>query len=165
MFEIKQEHILKISQNELFQRGIKLCLENGFIADPSWFRGDPAILEKIQSLPKEEWYEKCLKNYSLAYLSPCENPDTYKPNSRNYHEVMRDFKDREDLIKLATDPSQPAWYCYYHYHQCDALAVFVLYPMIKLLKPDQEIYLHKGVMHTVLSLVDHETIKSARANG
>ena len=75
MFEIKQEHILQVVQNKLFQQGIKFCLENTLVDSPTWFRGNSDRVEKLQSLPREEWYEQCLKNYSLAYLSPCENPE------------------------------------------------------------------------------------------
>ena len=160
MFEIKHEHLLKIAPNKLFQQGIKFCLENTLDLSPTWFRGNSTVVEKLRSLPREEWYEQCLKNYSLPYLSPCENPDNYELNSRNYHTVMRDVKEREHLIKLATNAFQPAWYCYYH--ECQAVAVFILYPLIKLLNPNQQIFLYKGVFHTFLVLVDQETIKLVR---
>ena len=43
-----------------------------------------------------------------------------------------------------------------------AVAVFILYPLIKLLNPNQQIFLYKGVFHTFLVLVDQETIKLIR---
>ena len=147
MFNFERKDFEKVVDHPLFIQGHKFLIEHNFYPDKNWFRGDEKLLEKMSKLAPNELYDTC-KDYPLIYLILCEDPNIYKSQPFHYEDVLEDFNDRKKIIENAVDKYSPAWWCFLR--QCQALAVFILFPMMKLLYPDQTFYLYEGIYHTVL---------------
>src|SRR5581483_6592364 len=63
----------------------------------------------------------------LIFLAPYQHPRS---------EEISKMKNK--LIYQATDPTQPAWWCYLY--GCADVTFFIIYPMIRLLYPELAIY-------------------------
>ncbi|SNW62691.1 Hypothetical protein ORPV_787 [Orpheovirus IHUMI-LCC2] len=190
MYEFNREDFQKVIQNKLFLMGLELMIEESFNPDVTTFRGDPTILNYLVNKRPEDYYS-VLKEYSFPYLSPCEDPiiykdrcidkieefeklepqptiSTYNFDDENnellayisYRDVEGDYQLRNKIIEMAKDKYDPAWYCYIH--MCQPLAIFVLYPMMKILYPNSPLYLYNGKFHTVLILGNIEDMEEIR---
>ena len=155
MYEVTRKDIKKVWGHKLFQQGLQFCIEDSFNPKANEFKNNQKILklsQKLDEIPIEQRSEY-LKKYPLPYFSYHENPNDHTYNSIPYKNAVKENKMLEDLIESATDIYEPSWYCYYH--ECHTVAVFILYPLIKLLYPQQKIYLYTGdhvfLMNNVLS--------------
>ena len=125
---------------------------SSFIASPFvWFRGDPNLIEELKSVPRYQ-YSTHLRDYSLPYLSMCEDPEyyctKYGQNHRSTIKVQQDFETRAKLCQKATNRYDTAWWSYIHH--CELVAVFLIYPFVKLRFPELVIYLYDCIHHVVI---------------
>lgn len=158
MFRFQSEDFHDIADHPLFQQGVQILLDQSFnvtspfIASPFvWFRGDPNLIEELKSVPRYQ-YSTYLRDYSLPYLSICEDPEYYRTKYGENHKytinVQQDFETRSKLCQKATNRYDTAWWSYIHH--CELVAAFLMYPFVKLHFPNLEIYLHDGVHHVVI---------------
>jgi len=143
MYKFQREDFLKTVDDPLFLEGVRWALELTFFPSHINFRGDPSLLKRWKRLDPKSRSKEAL-DYPLPYLSPCEDPLTY-PDDKT---LFEDAQTRAELVAQAQDRYQPAWWCYLHH--CETLAVFILYPLLKRLYPQQNFWLYSGVYHTVL---------------
>jgi len=147
LFEFTRDDIKKVINDERFLEGVRIAVEERFTLNPNYFRGDHQLLNlNIKEISSQ------IKNYSLPYLSFCEDPDYYansygEDNSMTL-QVKSDWYTRQLLLEQAKDNLDPAWWCYIH--ECETQAIFILYPLCRLLFPDLQVYLYSGALHKVL---------------
>lgn len=130
MLEITREDLEKVVDNKLFQMGVRFCIEDGF--DPNLVEYDgnveiQDIASKFKDIPVDKRYDG-LENRPLPFYSYYDDPNEY--------EMLK------GLCESAVDKYEPSWYCFYH--QCHIVAVFILYPLMKILYPERKIYLYAG---------------------
>ena len=159
LFEFNRDDFSKVIEDPRFIEGVKLAVEENFFPSKSHFRGDPSLLEILKNSPRDKFWD-LVKDYPLPYISPCEDPETYARNieSKGYKNVKQDVETRQMLLDKAKDKLDPAWWCYIH--QCESLALFILYPICRILFPDMKLYLYDGELHKMLINKPLEEYKS-----
>lgn len=144
-YEFTREDVTKVRSDPRFLRGVQLAVEEGFAPSPVWFRGDPELLKKCEGASRSEIWE-LVKEYPLPYISLCEDPEAYEGENRK--RVMVDVDTRNTLLNQAKDKDEMAWWTYVHC--CNLQAVFITYPMLRLLYPTQNFFLYPSDAHVVI---------------
>lgn len=148
MYKFTREDFEKVVNDERFISGVKFAINECFFPDSEFYRGDKKLFENIE----REDYWNIIQNLPLPYISMCEDPIKYKKeygkDDQSTIDVRGDYEDRIFLLKKSNDKYDPEWWCLIH--NCQALAVFIIYPMLKILYPNQQFYLYDGISHTVI---------------
>lgn len=147
-YKFSREDLIKVADNPLFIESIKIVLEETFYIENSelWYHGDIRLFKYLKTLPKSKWFD-ILQNYSLIYLAPFETPNKY--NTEHHKELLEELNIRTKILEKTRDKYDPSWYAYIHC--CQYTAVFIIYPIVKLLYPNQKFYLFDGIGHTVIT--------------
>jgi len=150
LYEFTRDDVKKCADLPIFLEGVRYAVSLGFSCSEEWFRGDASILEKLKDMEPEEWYFH-LDQYSLPYLSQCEKiTEVTSDRGREWIEI--DIETREELMRKAVDRYEPAWWTYIH--NCEIMAIFILYPMCVTLFPQRTFKVHTQGGHVVI--VDDE---------
>lgn len=157
MFAFQRADFEKVADHPVFLHAVQLMLDDSFNLDPefakTWFRGDPKLIEELEKVPREN-YGEYLKNYSLPYLSICENPERYRddpeygPDHECFQNVSGDLEVRNKICAKATDRYEPAWWAYLH--NCENVAAFLMHAFVRILYPHLNVYLYRCMLHTVI---------------
>lgn len=154
-YEFTQEDFAKVIDDPRFLSGVKMLVEECFFPSAQSFRGDSQLLQKLELCPREELYDH-VKDYPLPYITICEDPTFYEKNYGKDHpctrNVQEDVATRQMLIDRAITKLDPAWWCGIHW--CQDLALFLIYPLCRLLFPETTFYLYSGFYHTVITNFD-----------
>lgn len=154
MYAFRRSDFIKVVDDPIFLEFIQVLLDETFNLDNRaslFFRGDPQLLIDIKSVPREQ-YGEYLENYPLPYLSPIEDPEYYRREyGDDYYSLplMEEAAEiRKELISRAVDRYEPSWWSYVHV--CQSVAPFLLWPLVKLLYPDLQIFIYAGCFHEVI---------------
>jgi hypothetical protein len=156
MFDFCDEDFEKVIDHPVYNAGISLLIQNTIIPLKNYhdfYRGDAKLFEELEKLdPIEYWVHLNSQNISLPYMSFCEDPEKYVklygPEHTSTGYIKSDLVLRNQLISKATYKTSPYWWCMVH--SCGEVAVFLLYPMFRILYPKSKIYLYAGPGHIVL---------------
>jgi hypothetical protein len=142
---IKEDQLKYAVNTDIFRAFHKYLCDKIMVLDHETFKGDMIIYDeckktsgKCASDSQVTGNYNILKNYSLVYLSPCVFQDEYSD----------DEELRSSLLSKITSK-----YCMEYWaflHMCQDLATFIIYPICKILWPDEEFYLYHGNVHTVV---------------
>ena len=133
--------ILNGPHENLFRSAVALAV-NCSLPGPSdwktWIRIDLSELKGINIIKEgipgiHDLLSNGGKSFPLPLITLCEDLDSIPDLCVYKSWVQQDHRDRETLLKLATDEYQPAWWVYYH--NCEAQAIFITYTMCKILFP------------------------------
>lgn len=154
-YQFTREDLAPLVETPRFQYALHMLIRESFFPNQCNFRGDSSIIETIQHLRQDasnDPYDKlayynAMKSYSLPYLSFCENPDNYVTSidQGTHQRLLEDVAIRDALIAQQGNPADPEWYAYIH--NCENLAIFLMYPLCRMLFPKQRFYLYNGFYH------------------
>ena len=98
--------------------------------------------------PNQRW--ELVKDLSLPYLSPCQNPNTEYPSKtpKIIEHVREDYELRCQLIEKAKSNLYPEWWCYVH--ECEISSVFIIPVICRILFPNEQFYLLSGLLRNVI---------------
>lgn len=145
MYRFTRDYFIKVVHDKRFKAGVQLALDESFnitSRSAKLFWGDSGIIEQLKDIPRSA-YGEFLAPYSMPYLSPCVYPD--------------EVETRKQLIDKCTDHYDPEWWCYTH--ECETLAVFMMFPFAKIIFPQHAIYLYKVLLHTVIIIAPQSWTK------
>jgi hypothetical protein len=166
MYSWSQDDLKRTIHTELFKHGVSLCLEYASIGThktdlDTWYQKDKYDMVKtIHDLPLHNKYKYVYdNNIPLSFMIRSENPnlfiDKFYPSNNGdepismYNDVKEDFDVMKDIQNKSTHIHTLEWWTYLHMCQCQA--VFIMYPIMKLLYPKMPIYLYSNGNHVVLS--------------
>lgn len=154
-YQFNSDDFAKIIEDTRFQKACRYALEESFISclERAQFRGDPELLKTLKTLKTiadEDQQWELIKDLSLPYLSPCEDPNIEYDNPKTTESVKRDYELREYLLSKAKSKLDLEWWCYIH--ECETEAIFILSVMCRILfpSPEMKFYLFSGLHHTVI---------------
>ena len=157
MYHFTREDFVNVVDHHKFQSGLQLMLDETFnfntAFSKTWFRGDQKLIQELIDVPRTN-YASFLKNYSLPYLSKCEDPEKYIKEYGDMHiftlSIKQDLETRRKVIDDAKDRYSPSWWSFLH--ECEAEAVFLMYPLAKILFPENNTYIYRSPLgkHTVI---------------
>lgn len=151
LFELTREDLSQVINDSRFLDGVQIAVEQRFCPSEETFRGDPNLLAHLKTLAYPEYWSH-VKDYSLPYISSCENPELYANKYGVDHhmtlDVIQEFNTRQMLMSQASDKLDPAWWCYIH--ACEVQVIFIQYSICRILFPNQQFYLYNGFSHKVL---------------
>lgn len=145
--------------DERFINCLKVLFNSFWGTSEQFFRGEGDIIKKLEESGSKvnsfgiiTGNYEILKQYSMPYISHCEDPLYYEKKYGKDHEmtndIKRDFETRNCLLHKITNKYNIHWWSLIH--DCDYVAMFILYPICKILWPDQKFYLYDGLMHKVI---------------
>lgn len=141
MFKFKREHFEKCVDHPLFQEGHKLVFIRKILRGNVVTGQD----ETLKDLFKDKGFESGSRAWRNAMY------DLYKdyPLCILFQKNIDadEMKIRRKLIRAAKDKCEPSWYML-HYHQ-HYVNFFIIYPMLRILFPDIEIFFGKGLEKTI----------------
>ena len=124
-----------------FTAGVRHGLNLAFFPSAMLFQGTP---EELTLFTHDRQVDTT--KYSLPYISPCEHPNNYEGETRDL--VVRDVDTRQQVMNKAHDIYDPEWWCYLH--MCHVQALFILFPLMRLLYPKTTWYLCDSKNHVFL---------------
>lgn len=145
-YQFTEEQLDYATSTQLFKDFHKYLCDKIIVLDSESFMGDM----KIYDACKKNCINKCasptqttgnyeiLKDYSLAYLSPCVYQDHLTDDIATHNKV---------LSRITSKNCMEYWA---FLHLCQDLATFIIYPICKILWPNDEFYLYHGRKHTVV---------------
>jgi hypothetical protein len=162
-FDFYSVDLAKAVQHPVIQKGLEFLINNTCSLnheDDLWYRGDMEIFNRVKQGEKP-WdlvkdkplsyaalYEKLPVKYSLT----CEQKGTCEVES--IENIATDLSNRRQLLTIAWNTSCPEWYSYAH--QCQSLSVFFIYPLCRLLFPEDKdkFAVYHGPVHSCI--IDRE---------
>ena len=158
-YTFTRQDIEKVADHPGFLSGVKIAVEEMLHPDADFFRGDPELRKVLMTAPRGSYWD-LVKEYPLPYISPCEDPEfyleKYGPNHHCTRDVNQDVETRNELLRKAKNKMCVEWWTYLHGCQCQAL--FITYPMCKILFPEKKFYLYEGLDHVAVVSIEDDKV-------
>lgn len=167
LYQLTDHDIELAFKDESVQLGAALCLQIGFDHLAQFYRGTEQVSKRFTECKTWQDTYKLLTEIPLAYFASCEDPKEYEQyfdtkRDEIYREAQDEYECYTSLLKSCNSALTPQWWCYTGH--CETLAVFLLFPMAKILFPKQRFKLFAGNGHVALlnhDLKDYENYKSS----
>lgn len=153
------EHELSKTINDYrFIECLKFMMDDVMVLCEDAYVGDLNILQMLKDSQEKRDIISCpgtivcdyeiLKDVPLPYLSPCLD-ELDKITRLN---VLNKLKDK-------TNKNNIYWWSFVH--QCVEVAIFIIYPICRLLFPEMDLYIYDGLRHTVVTNTIYIDIESS----
>lgn len=143
---------------EIFKSGLDLLLHLALPAPEDqefldvWFREDMHdTIRRVSDAPLSSKHCCLYEGISLPMLSIAENPRLCL-SGFFIEEIQNEYDDRTRLCATAEDPTSIGRWTYPHH--CELQALFVTYPLVRLLYPHMPLYICANGMHIALTNSD-----------
>jgi len=154
-YSFSREQLEFAVEDTKFQDILKFYFDKIFTFDCETFKGDIDIFHKckVTSLPcasrtQSTGNYEILKHYSMPYLSPC----VYQSNNMtDVNGNLSSDSDEDTRNKVLSNITSK--YCISYWallHQCVDNSIFIIYPICKLLWPEQKFYILDTPDHCVV---------------